>query len=69
MNKHLDIAQINNLLGMEKLTKLQLDNNMIVSISGLDSLVNLVWLDLGFNKISKIEGLNKLTKLEDLSLF
>ena len=31
--------------------------------------VNLTWLDLSFNAISKIEGLDKLTKLTDLSLF
>ncbi|XP_014663214.1 PREDICTED: leucine-rich repeat-containing protein 48-like isoform X2 [Priapulus caudatus] len=32
-------------------------------------LVNLVWLDLSFNNIEKIEGLDTLVKLEDLSLF
>ena len=31
--------------------------------------VNLTWLDLSFNNISKLEGLSKLTKLTDLSLF
>jgi Leucine-rich repeat (LRR) protein len=31
--------------------------------------VNLTWLDLSFNKITKIEGLETLTKLVDLSLF
>ena len=30
---------------------------------------NLTWLDLSFNKITKIEGLETLTKLTDLSLF
>lgn len=30
---------------------------------------NLTWLDLSFNKITKIEGLETLTKLVDLSLF
>lgn len=30
---------------------------------------NLTWLDLSFNKISKIEGLDTLTKLIDISLF
>ncbi len=33
------------------------------------SQVNLTWLDLSFNKITKIEGLEKLVKLEDVSLF
>ena len=31
--------------------------------------MNLTWLDLSFNKISKIEGLDTLVKLVDLSLF
>jgi hypothetical protein len=30
---------------------------------------NLTWLDLSFNKITKIEGLDTLEKLVDLSLF
>lgn len=30
---------------------------------------NLTWLDLSFNKITKIEGLETLTKLTDLSLY
>lgn len=31
--------------------------------------VNLEWLDLSFNNISKLEGLETLTKLKDLSVF
>jgi Leucine-rich repeat (LRR) protein len=31
--------------------------------------VNLTWLDLSFNLISKIEGLDTLVKLTDLSLY
>jgi len=31
--------------------------------------VNLRWLDLSFNLITKIEGLDNLRKLEDLALF
>ena len=54
---------------MERLTKLQLDNNIIVKIQGLDGLVNLRWLDLSFNLIERIEGLDKNKKLEDLSLY
>jgi hypothetical protein len=38
------------------LTRLFLDNNFIEKISGLDSLVHLVWLDLSFNRIKRIEG-------------
>ena len=63
------IAKIENLIGLENLTKLCLDNNYIEQIVNLDSLRKLRWLDLSFNKISKIEGLSSLTCLEDLSLF
>ena len=54
---------------MERLTKLQLDNNIITKIQGLECLVNLEWLDLSFNLITKIEGLDSCLKLQDLSLF
>jgi len=64
-----NIIDIGNLKGMEKLRKLQLDNNIIYKIQNLDHLVNLEWLDLSFNQIEKIEGLNSLTKLTDLSLY
>jgi len=64
-----NILEIDNLLGMERLTKLQLDNNIITKITGLDTLVNLTWLDLSFNLIDKMEGLDKLPKLQDLTLY
>ena len=54
---------------MEKLTKLQLDNNIIMRIQGLESLVNLKWLDLSFNSIEVIEGLDRCSKITDLSLY
>lgn len=38
-------------------------------LSRLAGQVNLEWLDLSFNMITKIEGLETLTKLTDLSLF
>lgn len=64
-----NIIEIDNLQGMDRLQKLQLDNNIICRIQGLDHLVNLEWLDLSFNLIERVEGLEKLTKLTDLSLF
>ncbi|EGR27239.1 leucine rich repeat protein [Ichthyophthirius multifiliis] len=64
-----DIAKIQNLDGLEKLEKLQLDNNLIAKIEGIGHLVNLKWLDLSFNLIEKIEGLENLKQLKDLSLF
>lgn len=54
---------------LDKLEKLQLDNNIIEKIENLDHLTNLKWLDLSFNNISKIEGLDNLVNLTDLSLY
>ena len=64
-----NIIEIDNLQGLDRLQRLQHDNNIICQIRGLDHLVTLEWLDLSFNMIEKIEGLEKLTKLTDLSLF
>lgn len=66
---YINIVEIDNLIGMEKLVKLQLDNNIIMEIKGLDTLVNLEWLDLSFNAIRTIENLGKCTKIADLSLY
>jgi len=41
---------------------------LIESIENLGHLVNLEWLDLSFNNISRIEGLDELSKLTDLCL-
>ena len=65
----LDIVEIDNLWGIESLIKLQLDNNIITRIQGLETLTQLKWLDLSFNMIEKIEGLDNLVMLEDLALF
>ena len=54
---------------MDELVKLQLDNNIITKIQGLETLTKLRWLDLSFNLIEKIEGLENLVLLEDLSLY
>lgn len=64
-----NIIEIDNLKGLERLQKLQLDNNIICKIQKLDHLVNLSWLDLSFNLIEEIQGLENLTKLTDLSLY
>ena len=45
------IVRIDNLHGLEKLVKLQLDNNMITKIENLDHLIHLQWLDLSFNQV------------------
>lgn len=51
-----NVQRMDSLLGLERLTKLQLDNNVINKIENLAHLVNLKWLDLSFNNIQKIEG-------------
>lgn len=54
---------------MERLEELRLDNNIITKMTGMETLVNLQWLDLSFNLIVKVEGLDNLTKMTDLSLY
>ena len=63
------IVKIDNLSRLRNLTRLFLDNNFIESISGLEMMTSLEWLDLSFNKIRKIENLTKLRKLKVLALF
>ena len=48
-----DILKIDNLWSLVNLTKLQMDNNIIERIEGLDMLVNLEWLGMK-SHISKI---------------
>lgn len=64
----IDILRIENLWQFKNLRKLQLDNNIIEDVTGLEELAHLQWLDLSFNNIENISGLEKLTSLKDLSL-
>jgi len=64
-----NILKIDNLIGFDKLIKLQLDNNIIEKIENLGHLTSLEALDLSFNNISEIQGLETLTNLTTLSLF
>ena len=48
---------------------IDLSNNQITKIQGLDNLASLEMLWLEYNKITKIEGLEKLTKLEILDIY
>ena len=57
-----NICRIDYLTPFRDLTKLQLDNNIISKIEGLDHLVHLTWLDLSFNNIVKLDP-----KIGDLS--
>ncbi|CAH8662892.1 unnamed protein product [Heterobilharzia americana] len=64
-----NILKMDNLWAFKLLVKLQLDNNIIERIEGIDHLTHLRWLDLSFNNIEKIEGLQNLVCLEDLTLY
>ena len=64
-----NIWRIDNLAGLERLTKLCLDNNIIETVVNLGHLVNLRWLDLSFNNIKEISGMENLVNLEDLTLY
>ena len=46
-----NILKIDNLIGFDRLVKLQLDNNIIEKVENLSHLSNLEWLDLSFNMI------------------
>ena len=60
-----DLELIGELTSLEEL---ELYNNKIDTIQGLDKLTKLEELQLAFNQISKIKGLDKLTKLRGLHL-
>lgn len=66
---YMNILKIDNLIGFDKLVKLQLDNNIIEKIENVSHLTSLEALDLSFNNISNISGLEALTNLTTLSLF
>ena len=61
-----DLELIGELTSLEEL---ELYNNKIDTIQGLDKLTKLEELQLGDNQITKIEGLEKLTKLEILDIY
>ncbi|XP_029364433.1 dynein regulatory complex subunit 3 [Echeneis naucrates] len=63
-----NILNIDNLWDYTSLTRLDLNNNMIKIIDGLDHLIHLKWLNLSFNQIKKIQGLQSLQKLDLLNL-
>lgn len=64
-----NILKIDNLVGFDRVVKLQLDNNIIEKIEHLGHLTSLEALDLSFNNISEISGLENLTRMTTLSLF
>ncbi|XP_040918810.1 dynein regulatory complex subunit 3 [Toxotes jaculatrix] len=63
-----NILKIDHLWDFTSLARLDLNNNLIERIEGLDRLINLTWLNLSFNRIGKMEGLESLQKLELLNL-
>ncbi|MEQ2240354.1 hypothetical protein ILYODFUR_013937, partial [Ilyodon furcidens] len=63
-----DIMKMDFLHDFTSLVRLDLNNNLIEKIWGLDHLTNLTWLNLSCNRIKNIEGLESLQKLELLNL-
>ncbi|XP_044038279.1 dynein regulatory complex subunit 3 [Siniperca chuatsi] len=63
-----NILMIDHLWEFKSLARLDMNNNLIEKIEGLNHLGNLTWLNLSFNRIEKIEGLESLRKLEVLNL-
>jgi len=68
LNIFVEIAMIENLWRLEKLTVLKLNDNCIEEIENFNSLVNLRELNLSYNRICKIENLDKLVLIEKLLL-
>jgi len=66
---YMNILKIDNLVGFDKLVKLQLDNNIIEKVENLGHLSSLEALDLSFNNITEITGFSALKNLTTLSLF
>ncbi|CAL6055094.1 Leucine-rich_repeat protein [Hexamita inflata] len=64
----LNICTLSNLCDFALLTKLDVSNNALERLTGLDLLVSLEVLDASFNKLSTLEGVDKLIHLTDLSL-
>ena len=56
------------LLNLTNLERLELDNNNLTSLEGIENLTNLKWLDLSNNKLTSLEGIKNLTNLEVLKL-
>ncbi|XP_047215114.1 dynein regulatory complex subunit 3-like isoform X2 [Girardinichthys multiradiatus] len=63
-----DIMKMDFIHDFTSLVRLDLNNNLIEKIWGLDHLTNLTWLNLSCNRIKNIEGLESLKKLELLNL-
>jgi internalin A len=62
------IIDLKPLVGLKKLTTLNLNNNSVQKIELLASLTNLTNLDLSSNKISDVKSLASLSKLKVLNL-
>ncbi|XP_066939133.1 dynein regulatory complex subunit 3-like [Macrobrachium rosenbergii] len=52
----------------QSMTRLELSNNCLSVVGGLEKLVSLNWLDLSFNQLTSMDGLRELRNLEVLAL-
>ena len=53
---------------LEKVTKLNLYDNQLTDVKGLEKLTKLTYLSLGRNQLTNVKGLEKLTQLKQLQL-
>jgi len=53
----------------EKVTRMNLENNQLTDVKGLEKLTKLTWLRLYDNKLTSVKGLEKLTQLKVLWLY
>ncbi|MDP7269685.1 MAG: leucine-rich repeat domain-containing protein, partial [Pirellulales bacterium] len=53
---------------LEKVTRLNLDNNQLTDVKGLEKLTQLTKLRLEDNQLTNVKGLEKLTQLKELNL-
>ena len=52
----------------EKVTRMNLENNQLTDVKGLEKLTKLTWLRLYDNKLTSVKGLEKLDQLTELNL-
>jgi Leucine-rich repeat (LRR) protein len=66
--KRVGLEVISQIAGLTKLEELNLNDNLITKMEGLDTLTNISSLDLNNNQITKMEGLDKLSNISSLDL-
>lgn len=63
-----NICTLSNMADFSMLIKLDVSNNALERLDGLQFLKSLEVLDASFNKLTSVEGVEKLVRLTDLTL-